>query len=129
MPTISNDRFPVRSAAALALLGASAIAQAGPTIEIDPRTEAFATRAACERALEQRHSAARSRLESLSPAEKRGNSVGKLKRNADAHLSYAETVDLGGATAETDMPGSQTELFTCRGSTLEHRIDYGMGAG
>lgn len=127
MPTISADRA-LRAAAALILLGGAGAAWASGTIEIDPRTEAFASRGACERALEQRHSAARSRLASLSPAEKRGNSVGKLKRNGDDQLSYAETVGLDAGTPEMDMPGSQTELFTCRGNTLEHRIDYGTGA-
>jgi hypothetical protein len=126
MPTISADRA-LRAAAALFLLGSAAVASAGGTIEMDPRTEAFASRAACEKALEQRHSAARSRFESLSPSEKRGNKVGKLERNGDEHLSYVEKVELGAGTAEIDLPGSQTEQFTCRGSTLEHRIDYGMG--
>jgi hypothetical protein len=125
MPTISADRA-LRAAAALILLAMAGTASGSGTIEIDPRTEDFATRAACEKALEQRHSAARSRLASLSTAEKRGNSVGKLQRNGDDHLSYVETVGLGAGTAEIDMPGSQTEMFTCRGSTLEHRIDYGM---
>jgi hypothetical protein len=124
MPTISNDRLAVR-AAALLLLGASGIASAGPTIEIDPKTEAFASRGACERALEQRRSAALSRLASLPAAEKRGTSVSELKRSDGEHLSYAEKVDLG--AAEPDTPESQTEQFTCRGSTLEHRIDFGMG--
>lgn len=125
MPTISADRA-LKAAALSLLLGATGIAMAGPTIEIDPRTEDFASRAACEQALEKRHSAARSRLASLSRTEKRSNDIGKLKRNADDHLSYVETVDLGAETAEIDMPSRQTELFTCRGSTLEHRIDYGL---
>ena len=126
MPTISNDRLAVRAAAALLLLGAGAMAWAGPTIEIDPRTEAFASTAACEQALEQRHSAARSRLESLPAAERRGTSVGKLKRNGDAQLSYVEKVELGAEASDPALPSSQTELFTCRGSTLERRVDYGM---
>jgi hypothetical protein len=128
MPTISADR-PLRAAALVLLLGATGIAIAGPTIEIDPRTEDFASRAACEQALEKRHSAARSRLAGLAPAEKRGNDIGKLKRNADDHLSYVEMVDLGAETAEIDLPKRQTELFTCRGSTLEHRIDYEAAGG
>jgi hypothetical protein len=128
MPTISADRV-LRAAALSLLLGASGIAVAGPTIEIDPRTEDFSSRAACEQALEKRHSAARSRLGSLSRAEKRANDIGKLKRNGDDHLSYVETVDLGAETAEIDMPSRQTELFTCRGSTLEHRIDYEAAGG
>jgi hypothetical protein len=109
----------------LLLLGLGGMARAGATIEIDPRTEAFATRAACEQALEQRHSAAVSRLASLDP--KGGNAVSRLKRDGGEHLSYLEKVDLRGATPDADMPGSQTERFTCRGSTLEHRIDFGMG--
>jgi hypothetical protein len=117
----------MKAAAALLLLAVAGAASASGTIEIDPKTEDFATRAACEKALEQRHSAARSRLASLPPAEKRGNSVGKLKRNGEEHLSYVETVGLGADIAEIDLPGSQTEMFTCRGSTLEHRIDYGGG--
>ena len=126
MPTISADRA-LSAAAVAALLGIAGAASASGTIEIDPRTEAFASRAGCEQALEQRHSAARSRFASLSPAEKRGSGVSKLKRDGDDQLSYAETVGLGGGTPEMDMPGSQTERFTCRGSTLEHRIDYGTG--
>jgi hypothetical protein len=123
MPTISADRA-LRAAAALLLLGAAGIARAGPTIEIDPRTEAFATPAACEKALERRHSAARSRLASLSPAQRRGNSVGELRRNGGEHLSYLEKLDLGAEEPDSNMPQSQTEQFTCRGSTLEHRVDY-----
>jgi hypothetical protein len=123
MPTISNDRAGVRAAAALLLLAAGGAARGGPTIEIEPRTEAFATRAACERALEQRHSAALSRLASLD--RKGHDKVSPLERDGGEHLSYVEKVDLGAATA--DMPGSQTEQFTCLGSTLEHRIDFGMG--
>jgi hypothetical protein len=128
MPTISNDRLAVRVAgAALLLLGASGIASAGPTIEIDPKTEAFASRGACEQALEQRRSAALSRLASLPAAEKSGTSVSELKRSGGEHLSYAEKVDLGAADRDPEMPKSQTERFTCRGSTLEHRIDFGTG--
>lgn len=129
MPTISADRALRAVAPFLLLIGASGAAWAGPTIEIDPRTEVFASRAACEQALEKRHSAARSRLASLSRAQKRGNDIGKLKRNADDDLSYVERVDLGAETDEIDMPNRQTELFTCRGSTLEHRIDYEAAGG
>lgn len=126
MPTISNNRA-LGAAAALLLLCVGGAAWAGPTIEIDPRTEAFASRAACEQALEQRHSAARSRLASLPKAEKRGTSVGKLERDGDEQLSYVERVELGAEASDPAMPSSQTELFTCRGSTLERRVDYGMG--
>jgi hypothetical protein len=126
MPTISNDRLALKAAAALLLLASGGIARAGATIEIDPKTEAFATRGACEQALEKRRLAALARLDSLPPAERRGNSVGKLRRDGGEHLSYVELVDLGADPAETEMPRSQTEQFTCRGSTLEHRIDYGM---
>ncbi len=128
MPTISADRA-LRAATLVLLVGATGIAVAGPTIEIDPRTEDFASRAACEQALEKRHSAARSRLDSLPRAEKRGSDIGKLKRNAEDHLSYVEMVDLGAEAAEIELPKRQTEMFTCRGSTLEHRIDYGLGGG
>jgi hypothetical protein len=65
----------------------------------------------------------------LSRTEKRANGIGKLRRNADDHLSYVETVDLGAETSEIAMPSRQTELFTCRGSTLEHRIDYEAAGG
>jgi hypothetical protein len=126
MPTISADRA-LKAAAALLLLGASGIARAGPTIEIDPKTEAFADRGACEQALKQRRSAALSRLDSLSPAEKRSTSVSELKRGGGDHLSYAEKVELVADEPGSEMPRSQTEQFTCRGSLLEHRIDFGMG--
>ena len=116
----------MRAAAILLLVGASGIARAGPTIEIDPRTEAFTTRAACEQALEQRHSAALSRL--APPDRKGGKAVSRLKREGGEHLSYVEKVELG-ADSDSDMPSSQTEQFTCRGSTLEHRIDFGTGRG
>lgn len=128
MPTISADRA-LSAAAALLLLGAGTAAAAGGTIEIDPRTEAFATRAACEKALQIRHAAALARVAALPAGERSGSSVGKLERNGDEHLSYFERVALGSGTAEIDMPGSQSEQFTCRGSTLEHRIDYGTGRG
>ncbi|HEX8307838.1 MAG TPA: hypothetical protein VF645_05405 [Allosphingosinicella sp.] len=127
MPTISNDRPAVRAATILLLLGAGGIARAGPTIEIDPRTEAFATRAACEQVLEQRHSAALSRLAAL--GRKAGNEVSRLKREGGEHLSFVEKVDLGGAAPEADMPNSQTEQFTCRGSTLEHRVEFEAAGG
>ena len=125
MPTISADR--ALKAAVLLLVGASAIARAGPTIEIDPKTEAFADRGACEQALEQRRSAALSRLDSLSPAEKRGTRISELKRGGSDQLSYAERVELAADGADSEMPGSQTEHFTCRGRMLEHRIDFGTG--
>lgn len=127
MPTISSDPPGVK-AALLLLLAASGAASAGPTIEIDPKTEAFASRGACEQALEQRRSAALSRLASLPPGQKNGTSVSELKRGGGDHLSYAEKVELAADEAEPEMPRIQTERFTCRGSTLEHRIDYG-GAG
>ena len=114
----------MKAAAILLLLGAGGSARAGPTIEIDPRTEAFATRAACEQALEQRHSAALSRLSSLD--RKSGNAVSRLKREGGENLSYVEKVEL---EADADMPRSQTEQFTCRGSTLEHRIDFEAAGG
>jgi hypothetical protein len=124
MPIISNDRA-LRAAAILALLGASAIARAGPTIEIEPRSEAFATRAACERALEQRHSAALTRL---AATDRKGvDQVSRLQRDGEKHLSYVEKVDLGADPSESAMPGSQTEQFTCRGSTLEHRVEFEAG--
>lgn len=126
MPTISADRA-LKAAAALLLLGTGSAAPAGATIEIDPRTEAFATKAACEKALEIRHAAALARLAALPAEERGGSSVGKLKRDGGEHLSYVERVALGTGTAEIDMPGSQSEQFTCRGSILEHRIDYGTG--
>ncbi|HEX8449115.1 MAG TPA: hypothetical protein VF652_05950 [Allosphingosinicella sp.] len=126
MPTISSDPIAAKAAAILLLLGASGIARAGPTIEIDPRTEAFATRAACEQALEQRHSAALSRLASLD--RKSGNAVSRLKREGGGDLSYVAKVELD-ADADADMPRSQTEQFTCRGSTLEHRIDFEAAGG
>src|SRR3712207_4624507 len=88
MPTISADRA-LRAPAVLLLLSMAGAASASGTIEIDPRTEAFASRADCEQALEKRHSAAQSRLASLSGAERRGNKVGKLRRDGQ-HLSYAE---------------------------------------
>ena len=103
------------------LLSASGIARAGPTIEIEPKAETFASRAACEQALEKRHSAALSRLASLD--RKDGNKVSRLERDRSKQLSYVEKVDLG--AADSEMPGSQTEQFTCRGSTLEHRIEFG----
>ena len=113
----------MRLVAALLALAAAGTALAGPTIEIDPRTEDFASRAACEKALKQRHAAALSRLDSLSEAQRRGNKVAELKRDGDEHLSYAEILDLGGDPADSLMPRSQTESFTCRGAQLEHRID------
>lgn len=128
MPTISNDRL-VRAAAALLLLGASGPALASGTIEIDPRTEAFASRADCEKALESRHSAALARVATLPAQERRVSRVDALKRDGEEHLGYFEMLDLSVDTPEIRMPRSQTERFACRGSTLEHRIDYEAGGG
>ncbi|MEA3009644.1 MAG: hypothetical protein QOJ91_1336 [Sphingomonadales bacterium] len=115
----------MRAAAILLALAAAGAARAGPTVEIEPRTEAFASRAACEQALEQRHSAALSRLAALD--RKGGNKVTPLKRDGGEQLSYAERVDLGAGDPESGISDSQTEQFTCRGNLLEHRIDFGAG--
>jgi hypothetical protein len=113
----------VRAAAALLVLGIGGTALASGTIEFDPRTENFASRGACERALEGRHSAALSRLAALPAEERRTSRVDALKRVGD-DLGYFEILDLSVDTPEIRMPRNQTEKFTCRGSTLEHRIDY-----
>jgi hypothetical protein len=128
MRTISNDRWPVRAAAALLLLVAGEAALASGMIEIDPRSENFASTAACEQALERRHQAALSRLAALPAKERRTGRVDTLKRNGP-DLGYFELLDLSVDTPEIRMPRSQTESFTCRGSTLEHRIDYGSPGG
>ncbi|MEO7179134.1 MAG: hypothetical protein ABIW83_09840 [Allosphingosinicella sp.] len=109
--------------ATLLVLGWSGAAAASATIEIDPKYENFESRSACEKALEQRHSAALSRVASLPPAERHGNKVAELERNGDQQLSYAEMLDLAGDSPDADMPGRQTELFTCLGARLEYRID------
>lgn len=126
MPTISAERGALKAAAALLLLGLSGAAPASGTIEIDPRTEDFASRGACESALERRHAAAVSRLAAL-PAEERRTSRVETPRRDGHDLSYFELLDLTVDTPEIRMPRSQTETFTCRGSTLEHRIDYEAG--
>ena len=113
----------MRAAAVLLLIAAGGAVRAGPTIEIEPRTEAFADRAACEQALERRHSAAMSRLASLD--RKGGNKVTALKRDGGERLTYAERVDLGAGARDSGIADSQTEQFTCRGNLLEHRIDFG----
>lgn len=123
MPTISSKR-PGSLAAALLLplLGAGGLASAGPMIEIDPRYESFASPAACEVALERRHAAAMARFAGLPARERRTNRVDGLKRNAQEQLGYFEVLDLTAEAPELDMPGSQTEFFTCLGNRLEHRI-------
>jgi hypothetical protein len=123
MPTISNDRLAVRAAAALVLMATAAPAPAGFTLEIDPRTESFASRAACEQALEVRHSAALARFAALPPKERRSSRVEALTRTG-GDLLYLEILDLSADPAEAGMPRRQTERFTCRGSMLEHRIDF-----
>lgn len=126
MPTISVERA-LRAAAALILLGAGSAALASGIIEMDPRTEAFASRAACEKALEGRHAAALARVAALPVEERRMNRVDALKRDGDDRLGYFEMLDLSIDTPEIRMPRSQTGRFTCLGSTLEHRIDYEAG--
>ncbi|HEY0130950.1 MAG TPA: hypothetical protein VGB57_06050 [Allosphingosinicella sp.] len=126
MPTISNEPLGLRAALALLLLGASGAALASGTIEIDPRIEAFASRAACEKALERRHKAALARVAALPAEERRTSRVDALKRDGDG-LGYSEVLGLTGDASEIGLPGSQTESFICRGSTLEHRIDYKAG--
>jgi hypothetical protein len=125
MPTILNDRRPVRAAAGLLLLFTGGPALASGTIEIDPRYESFESRAACEVALQRRHVAALARFAALPARERRNNRVDALKRDKDAQLGYLEVLDLTGEAADTAMPGSQTESFTCRDNRLEHRIDLG----
>jgi hypothetical protein len=107
----------------LLLLVVAAAASASGTIEIDPRTEDFASRADCEKALERRHEAALSRFAALPAQERRTGRVDPLKRDAGG-LGYSEVLGLGDDASEIGISGSQTESFTCRGSTLEHRIDY-----
>lgn len=111
------------------LLGAGSAATASGTIEIDPRTEAFASPAACEKALASRHAAALARVSALPAEERRISRVAALKRDGDENLGYVEMLDLSVDTPEIRMPRSQTEKFTCCGSALEHRIDYEAGGG
>ncbi|HEX8468648.1 MAG TPA: hypothetical protein VF620_12680 [Allosphingosinicella sp.] len=111
---------------ALLLLCMAGAASASGTIEIDPRTEAFASRTACEKALERRHEAALARFAALPAEERRTSRVDALKRDG-GELGFSEVLGLTGEALEIGMPGSQTESFTCRGSTLEHRIDYKAG--
>src|SRR4051812_34632753 len=94
MPTISSERRPVKLAALLCLLGANGTALASGTIEFDPRTENFTSRAACEQALERRYRAAMSRLEALPAKERRTSRVDTLRRDRDEQLGYVEVVDL-----------------------------------
>ncbi|HEX8238196.1 MAG TPA: hypothetical protein VF574_00470 [Allosphingosinicella sp.] len=116
----------MRAAAVLLLIAAAAPAWAGFTLEIDPRTESFASRAACEQALEIRHSAALARFAALPAKERRGSRVEALTRSG-GDLAYLEILDLSADSAEAGMPRRQTETLACRGSTLEHRIDYEAG--
>jgi hypothetical protein len=116
----------MRAAAALVLMAAAAPASAGFTLEIDPRTESFASRAACEQALESRHSAALARFAALPAKERRGSRVKALTRT-DGDLAYLEILDLSADPAEAGMPRRQTETLACHGSTLEHRIDFEAG--
>jgi hypothetical protein len=125
MPTISSERRPLRAAAALLLLAAAGPALAGPTIEIDPRFESFASRAACEQALQRRHGAALARFAALPAKERRGNRVDGLTRREDGHLGYLEVVDLSEGEQDALIPASQTESFTCLDNRLEHRISLG----
>ena len=94
---------------------------------MDPKTEAFASRAACEKALEGRHAAALARVGALPAEERRMNRVEALTRDDDDRLGYFETLDLTIDTPEIRMPRGQTETFICLGSTLEHRIYYEAG--
>jgi len=114
-----------RAAAALCLIGAGGPALASGTIEFDPKFEAFESRSACEQALQLRHGAALARLAALPAPERRNNRVAGLKRDGDEQLSYFEVLDLGAEPADSIMPGSQTESFTCRGNRLEHRVSLG----
>ncbi|HYG48338.1 MAG TPA: hypothetical protein VD846_10415 [Allosphingosinicella sp.] len=122
MPTISNDRLALKSAAGLLLLAAGHAASASGTIEIDPKYESFKSRAACEAALQRRHGAALARFAALPARERRSNRVDVLKRDAEEQLGYFEVVDLTAEAPDPLMPGSQTEFFTCRGNRLEHRV-------
>lgn len=122
MPTISNDRSALRFAAGLLLLAAGHAALASGTIEFDPKYESFESRAACEAALQRRHGAALARFAALPARERGGNRVDSLKRDSDEQLGYFEVLDLTAEPADSIMPGSQTETFTCRGNRLEHRV-------
>jgi hypothetical protein len=114
---------PASIAAVLPLLVMAAAAAASGTIEIDPRTEDFASRADCEKALERRHQAALTRFAALPAKERATSRVDALKREGGG-LGYSEVLGLTDDASEIGISGSQTESFTCRGSTLEHRIDY-----
>jgi len=125
MRTISNDRRPVKALAALLLLTTGGAALASGTIEFDPKYESFESRAACEAALQRRHGAALARFAALPARERGGNRVDALKRDSDEQLGYFEVLDLIAEPADSIMPGSQTETFTCRGNRLEHRVSLG----
>ena len=109
-------------AAALFLIAAGGPALASGTIEFDPKYESFESRAACEAALQRRHGAAVARFAALPARERGGNRVDALRRDSDAQLFYFEVLDLAGEPADSIMPASQTETFTCRGNRLEHRV-------
>lgn len=124
MPTISSKPPAARvAAAALLLLGANGAALAGGTIEIDPKFEKFEGAAACDSELVRRYTAAVVRVANLPQKEQRKIRVDLLS-NDDGRFTYVEWLDLTVERPDTVMPRSQTETFTCRGSTLEHRVEY-----
>ena len=115
----------MRAAALLLLIGGGSAAPA-TTIEIDPRYESFASRSACEEALQRRHGAALDRFAALPAKERRANRVDALTR-IGGQLGYLEVVDLTEGERDALIPASQTEYFTCRDNRLEHRIAIGEG--
>ena len=124
MRTISNDTPVLKAAAAaMLLLGAGQAAQAGGTIEFDPRFEDFASRSACEEALKRRHSEALRQVLVRGDDGEAPRQVHALERDKARNLSYAVELDLTVSTPTVTIPGSQVEVFTCRGSRLEHLID------
>jgi hypothetical protein len=123
MPTISVSRLGLKAAAALLLLGSGQATLAGGTIEFDPRFEDFASRAACEETLKRRHSEALRQIVVRGNGEEVPRQVHALERDKARNLSYAVELDLTVSTTTVTIPGSQVEVFTCRGSRLEHLID------
>jgi hypothetical protein len=112
----------VRSAAAFLLLPLlPTAAQASGIVREETDQKRFASRAACEKALEARYSATAGRVAALEPEERRRRTVEPPFRDDEGRLSYYEVLDNSIATGDMTMASSETDEYSCRGRVLEHR--------
>lgn len=114
--------------AALLLVSLSGSAAASGIVEASTDSKRYASRKACEKALRGLHSAAAARLTALPEGRRQEIRLETPFRDDGGDLSYFEVTDNSIRLPELTMPSSQTDEYSCKGRTLEHRF-YLEGGG